>query len=100
MSDAKSFQILNVNHAARKNLGYSVEELRHLKLWNLIAGLTQESLDELIAPLRAGELDAQEFETVHRRKDGTTYPVAIQLQFMATQSPPVFAAIAQDTTER
>ncbi len=100
VSDADSFQILNANHAARKNLGYSVEESQQLMPWDYIEGLTQEYLDELIAPLRAGVLDAQVFETVHRRKDGTTYPVAIQLQFMAAQNPPVYAAIVQDITER
>ena len=100
VSDADSFRILNANRSARENLGYSVNESTQLMPWNFVEGLTQEDLYELIAPLRAGVLDAQVFEAVHTRKDGTTYPVSIHLQYMATQNPPVFTAIVQDISER
>ena len=38
--------------------------------------------------------------TVHRRKDGSDYPVEVHLQFMRHETPPVFVAIIQDITER
>lgn len=68
--------------------------------WDFVDGMTQENIEEFVAPLRSGLLDAQEFETVHRRKDDSTYPVAVHLQFMRDETPPVFAAIIQDITER
>lgn len=40
------------------------------------------------------------FETTHRRKNGSTYPVAVHLQYMATQTPPVYTAIVQDVSDR
>lgn len=98
--DADSFQILNANRCARENLGYSIDESQQLVPWDFVDGLTQDSMNELISPLRAGLIEAQFFETVHQRKDGTTYPVTTHLQYMATQTPPVYAAIVQDITER
>jgi len=40
------------------------------------------------------------FETAHKRKDGTLYPVSIRLQLMHNETPPVFVAIIEDITER
>ncbi len=100
VADADTYQIVNANSSARGNLGYSVEESENLMPWNFVVGVTRENIEELMAPLRAGILDAKVFETAHKRKDGTTYPVATHLQYMATQTPPVYAAICQDITER
>lgn len=100
VSDANTYEILNTNRTARNNLGYSVEESLQLMPWDFIEGLTLEKFKERIAPLRAGILDVQTFETVHRRKDGSTYPVLVNVQFMASQSPPVITAIVQDITDR
>ncbi len=97
---ADSYEILDANRSARENLGYSVVEFQHLMPWDFVKGLTQENMDELVAPLRTGVLGAQVFETVHERKDGTTYPVSTHLQYMATQSPPVYTAIVEDITQR
>lgn len=97
---AESYEVLNANRAARENLGYSSGELQHLMPWNFVLGLTQENIHELIEPLKTGALSAQVFETVHRRKDGTTYPVSAHLQYMATQNPPVYTAIVEDITQR
>lgn len=100
VSDADNYLVLNANRAARENLGYSSEESQQLMPWDFVEGLTQENIEELIAPLRSGALDTLEFETVHRRKDGSTYPVVVHLQFMRDETPPIFAAIIQDITVR
>ena len=100
VADATSFRILNANRAARKNLGYSLEESEKLAPWDFVVGLSQDRVQQLIEPLLSGALEAQVFEAVHERKDGSTYPVAIQLQYMSSQTPPVFAAICQDISAR
>ena len=41
-----------------------------------------------------------QFETVHRRKDGSEYPVEVHLQLFADESPAVFVAIILDITIR
>ncbi len=98
--DADSYQVLNANRAARVNLGYSVEESRQLMPWDFAVAVTAENVHEMVAPLKSGELDSRTLETTHRRKDGSTYPVSVHLQYMAKQVPPVFTAIVQDISDR
>jgi len=100
VSDVSSYRILSANRAARENLGYSSDESRQLLPWDFVVGLTQENIEQLVAPLRSEQLDVQQFETLHRRKDGSTYPVSVQLRFMREETPQVYAAIVQDITER
>lgn len=100
VANADTYLMLDVNRAARENLGYSREESLQLGPWDFVVGLTLEGIESLIEPLRKGTIDTQVFESVHRRKDGTTYPVAVHLQLMASQKPPVYVAIVQDITHR
>jgi len=98
--DADSLKFTLVNRGARENLGYSREELARLTPIDLKPDLGAHGFTELIAPLLAGRIDKQTFETVHCRKDGTTYPVEISLHHAAEESPPVFVAIVQDISQR
>ena len=97
--DAHSLHFLQVSEGARRNLGYSADELGKLTPLDLKPSYTRQSFEELIAPLRRGEQHSLLFDSYHRRKDGTLYPVEIRLQLMEAESP-VFLAIVQDITER
>jgi len=98
--DAEDLRFVQVNHGAQRNLGYQMEELKNLTPLDLKPEFTHESFEALIVPLRRGEEERIGFSTVHRRKDGSTYPVEVQLQLMRQETPPVFVAIIQDITER
>jgi len=97
--DADTFHFIEVNRGARQNLGYSMEELRGLTPVDLKPEFTNESFEELIEPLRTGVKEIVQFNTVHRRKDGTQYPIEVHLQIMQGD-PPLFIAIILDITER
>lgn len=97
--DAETLRFLEVNRGARQNLGYSMEELRDLTPLDLNPEFTFESFTELIEPVRKGELDLLQFSTVHRRRDGTLYPVDVYLQLVSGDTP-VFVVIILDITER
>ena len=99
VSDATTYRVLEANQASRNNLGYSSDEMNQLAPWDFVQGLNRENIEELIEPLRDGTKDCQIFEIEHIRKDGSTYPVRTQLQFMGAQTPPVFVAIVEDITE-
>ena len=99
VSDAVTYRVLDANRAARDHLGYSVEETQQLMPWDFVVGLNSDNIEELIAPLREGKVNVVTIETIHRRKDGSTYPVSVNLQYMAALSPAVFTAIAQDITD-
>jgi PAS domain S-box-containing protein len=90
-----------VNRGARENLQFSMDELRNLTPWDLKPEISQAEFLEMIRPLVSGELSVLKFNTVHRRKDGTYYNVAVQIQLMqAKDAPPVFFAAIQDVTNR
>jgi len=98
--DADTLNFLEVNHGARTNLGYSMKELRALTPIDIKPEFTLKSFENHLIPLRHGEKDILVFETVHQRKDHTIYNVEVHLQLMSEETPPVFVAIIQDSTER
>ncbi|MDD5300717.1 MAG: PAS domain S-box protein [Gallionella sp.] len=97
--DADSLHFLLTSEGAEKNLGYSDDELNQLTCLDIKPSFTRESFEQLVAPLRSGEQPLLHFETVHRRKDGTTYPVEVRLQLIQGDYP-AFLAVIQDITER
>jgi PAS domain S-box-containing protein len=73
--DGDTLRFIQVNRGARENLGYSAEELRELSPLDLKPEYTAEAFAELVRPLRDGSKRQITFNTIHRRKDGTTYDV-------------------------
>jgi PAS domain S-box-containing protein len=98
--DSETLRFMQVNYGARSNLGYSIEELAQLTPVDIKPELTPPEFDALILPLRTGEQETLVFETVHQRKDSSTYDVEVHLQLMHDETPPVFVAIIQDVTEQ
>ncbi|MCH9030531.1 MAG: PAS domain S-box protein, partial [Bacteroidetes bacterium] len=98
--DANFLKFIQVNKAARNNLGYSMKELADMTPIDLKPEYSKESFEALINPLRTGETERIFFETVHKRKDGTQYPVEVNLQFFPNEFPPTFVSIINDVTER
>jgi len=100
MFDAATLQLIQVNRGARKNLGYSMEELGNLTPLDFKPEFTSESFAELVEPLRTGKKERIDLTTIHRRKDGSLYPVEVHLQLSTLKSAPVFVAMILDITER
>ena len=98
--DANILKFIEVNQGARDNLGYTKEDLGVLTPLDLKTEFTTETFEDLIRPLRVGEKEKVEFTTLHRRKDGSQYPVEVHLQLTDFESKPVFVAIILDITER
>lgn len=82
------------------NLGYSMEELQRLTPLDLKPEFTHTLFTKLLTPLRKGKKDKIQFNTVHKRKDGSLYPVEVYLQLSTFESAPAFVAIILDITER
>ncbi len=98
--DAETFQIIQANRGARINLEYSMDELRRLTPVDLKPNITRETFAKTLQPLRSGEKDSIQFTSIHRRKDGTLYPVEVHVQASTLGALPVFVAIILDITER
>lgn len=71
-SDAR---ILNANPQACKSLGYTHDELCKMTLFEIDPSISSEDWDDLWR--RTCKDEILTFETVHRCKDGTTFPVGI-----------------------
>ena len=98
--DPETLRFSFANTGACRNLGYTPEQLARLTLLDIKPEFTEESFRALLQPLRTGEREVSVFETVHRRKDGSEYPVEDHLQHVDTGGGPVFLAIVSDITER
>jgi PAS domain S-box-containing protein len=98
--DAETLHYTQANRGARENLGYSLAALLNLTALDLMPGLTPEGLLALLEPLHSGREDRIRFTTQHRRRDGSRYPVEVDLQLSHSGSSKEFVAIALDITDR
>ncbi|VAV85183.1 diguanylate cyclase/phosphodiesterase (GGDEF & EAL domains) with PAS/PAC sensor(s) [hydrothermal vent metagenome] len=98
--DAETLKFLQVNRGGRDNIGYSMDELRDITPVDIKPEMLRAGFMKCLEPLRSGEKEKVQFKTIHRRKDGTTYPVDVYLQLSAFESKPVFVGIILDITER
>ena len=93
----ENWTILDVNRRAGEALGYSREELIGKRKSELDVELDEASIQRLKQRMLVEE--AINFETRHRRKDGTTFPVEVRVsQF--EQAGKRFLCLARDITER
>ena len=58
-----------------------------------------KSFEKMLKPLRLGTPKIQ-FETLHRRKDGSEYPIEVHIQLSKFELKTVFMAIILDITQR
>ena len=97
--DSSNLNFVLVNLGARRNLGYCESDLVKMTPVDIKPEFSMSEFRELINPLFQGVLESLQFETVHIRKDGTTYEVVVNLQLSTFLSKSVFVATVLDVTE-
>ncbi|GAC1571061.1 MAG: hypothetical protein NVS3B7_00660 [Candidatus Elarobacter sp.] len=98
--DLHTQRILFASDAARRNLGYTMDEMRQLPLASLLPSLAQEGrLTEGIDELRAHQARRLSLRTVAMRKDGTTYPIALRIELVRMRKRDIALVVATDLTE-
>lgn len=98
--EATSLRFINVNRGAQKNLGYTLDELKQLTQVDIKPAFDHELFKKLLEPLKSGHSEKLKFETVHERKDRSTYPVEVHLQRSILGDQEVYIAIVLDITEQ
>ncbi len=98
--DADTLHFVQVNRGGRDNIGYSMDELRELTPIDLKVEMNEVEFKGYLAPLKSGEKERVQFKTIHKRKNGSTYPVDVYWQLSSFESRPVFVGIILDITER
>ena len=94
----EQLKLVDVNRQACQSLGYSREELVGMHPRAFDAGLDEETIAQIAERARAGEKIT--FETRHRRKDGTEFPVEIRTGTFRQGEKLFHLALARDISER
>jgi PAS domain S-box-containing protein len=90
--------VIDVNRQACEALGYTRDELIGMSPADFDAGLDVEARRLVSARLVAGEMVT--FESRHRRKDGTAFPVEIRGRRIAQGDSWIGISLSRDITER
>lgn len=91
-----TMRILDVNETECKVLGYSKEEMLSMSIFDIDPQLDADSAKELRQLLQKENF---QFERTHRRKDGSIFPVEVNLA-LVEHDKTYMLGIARDITER
>jgi len=97
--DPETLAITYANKGAVRNLGYSRDELLKLTPMDICPEMNEQDIRTLLQPLTSGELNSLIFETHQRRKDGSIYPVEIDLQYQEYPGEKLMVAMITDITK-
>ena len=75
--DPKTLRFLDVNDKSCRDLGYTREELLSLKVHDIDPGVDESRLARITKELEQSGFVT--FESLHQRKDGSTFPVEVNL---------------------
>jgi len=90
-----------VNEMACRSLGYTREELMKMSLWDIGPSLPRGQWEaDMARYYKDRQGGSTVFETVHRRRDGSEYPVEVRAQFLWFGDRPMHVAVVRDISER
>lgn len=95
--DPATLRFLDVNETECRELGYSREELLSMKITDIDSSLNADLLKVIEEQIR--KTGTARFEGVHRRKDGSTFPVEVSSKLVELDKPYALN-ISRDNTER
>ncbi len=91
-------RFLSANRKACESLGYTLDELLSLSVFDIDPTLSAENWPDLWQKMcAAGSIT---FEAIHRRKDGTTFPVEITANLLEFESRRFATSFVQEITQR
>jgi len=91
-------RIIEANEAASTVYGYAAEEFRGMPASDLRPPEARDGYDD--AWRRYASPGGALIETVHRRKDGTTFPVEVSGRVLEVGGKPFYQAFVRDISER
>ncbi len=93
----KEHRVIEANEAFARMLGYGMEEVTALHTWDWEARYPEASIREEFKDIAA--IQAR-FETVHRRKDGSTYDAEVGASGAMIGDEPMVITITRDVSGR
>jgi len=95
--DPATLKFLDINETGCRALGYSREELLTMSATDIDVGVNADAGEMIMKQLQ--QSGRARFETVHRRKDGSTFPVEVSATLLEIDKPYILS-IARDITHR
>ncbi|MCS3859696.1 PAS domain S-box-containing protein [Salinibacter ruber] len=90
-------RILEANPRFFEKTGHEEEDLQGMKVWDLDRSISREEAAELWAGMEPG--DRRRLEGTYRRKDGSAFPVEVDIRRLRMQGKGQFMAISRDITD-
>ena len=91
-------RFVDANRQACESLGYTREELLSMSVADVEAGFEPGSLQKLWRQIASGP--PRTLEGIHRRKDGSTFPVEIRVGVFEAEERPLMLALVRDISGR
>ncbi len=91
-------RVVSANQHACKSLGYTIEELCSMTVFDFDPTFSKESWLEHRHNIRTKQSGT--IETMHRRKDGTLFPVEVSVNFLEYEGKTYSYSFALDISER
>jgi PAS domain S-box-containing protein len=95
---ADDLTVIDVNRQACESLGYSREELIGMHPRDFDGALDEEALATVVDRVDAGQTTT--FETLHRRKEGTVFPVEVRVGKFQQGEQWFHLSLVRDITDR
>ncbi|MHB8880319.1 MAG: hybrid sensor histidine kinase/response regulator [Thermodesulfovibrionales bacterium] len=97
--DPESGRFLDINARACSSLGYGLEELLKMCVWDIETRIPDiSSWKARVQNVRKEGHAVREGR--HRRKDGTVFPVEVNANYISLEKRDFFVAVVRDITER
>jgi diguanylate cyclase (GGDEF)-like protein/PAS domain S-box-containing protein len=98
LADVETRVILEANQSLQRLLGYSLEEIPGLSLYDFVANGQDDIYQKILRILR--DRPHYKGEMQYRRKDGTLVDVEINVNMVSYRGKKVFCVISRDITPR
>lgn len=98
--DLETLKFQYVNQGGINHLGYSLEEFKNMTPLDIKPEFDKESLNKLLAPLSKDKNKKIIFETIHKRKDGSLYPIEVHIQIISQNNEEFYLAVINDISDR
>lgn len=91
-------KVIDVNRQACESLGYNKQELLQLNIEDIDVGPNPVSLKDIVKTL--SKRTSIHIQGLHRRKDGSTFPVEVNLGLLEKDNTKLILALARDMSKR
>ena len=91
-------KFVDVNNQACRSLGYTRDELLSMSVADIESNISTEDIHSLWNTLKDSE--NVRINGIHRRKDGSSFPVEVSLGTIQFDNEPLISVLARDITER